>query len=867
MSDEAILKQKIIDRAKKMIQKIIDTTKQNGQKITEEFLSILLLATVLFSLEGFLDEKIFSKHDVLNGIAEYLRNYWFFLSILIPLVLILIYGVFKKRYLKRIINSPAFTFKFDRWVFGIFISLQLYQLATNTDFLNGGLSKQIGVLNLILCCLYFIICIIRRGNLYLKKSNEDEKKNSFCPDNAIETPEEDRLERSDFVNRVVTSINSWKEKDSIIIGLYGEWGTGKTSVLNLMKKNLELEKNTVIVSFNPWYFKDEEQLILQFFNNLIVEIEKNFSGEKSKLISNIKKYSQKITAVTLRAGIVNFSFKDLITMGTDDNDIHSLKKDIESQLEREGKKIIVLIDDLDRLDDKEIHSIFKLVKVIADFHYTTYILSFDEEKVGEILSEQYSGKKQNEIGQSFLEKIIQVPLHLPPADKKVIKDIVFKGIEDILKENKIILSNKALEEWQSGWWRCFDSFPLTIRAAKRYQNSIFFSLPLVKDEVHFEDYLIIEGVRLFLPDIYKCIYRNSNEFLNLSRVSKKSKTYEKYQEEFEKHLDNYSYYQKEKILSILKRLFPENVYSGIKSDNSTEQWNKEKRICTLEYFEKYFIYSVRQGQISDVRFDALITELENNKVENISIKIMDMFNECGYYETIEKFSINIERFNAKQANNLIFCLIKIENPILNNNANNRYGLSFQTVSLICKLVNLQEKNIKQKLVREILEEIESIVFGEQILRFVKIMVSDIELHDIAIEFIERIKKEIKETDFLEVYKEQVPLLLEHWNNWGDRNELSLTVEKWAEEGEIEKLLISFTGQTSTGDVGEFTSTGYNNLKVINVTELVAQTLLKKYSMPTYKLNNPNQFEGMSDQKRVAKQFLLLYQREIEMSKI
>lgn len=852
MSDEVTLKQKIID-----------IKRQKGQRIAEEFLVILLLAVILFSLEGILDVIIFSKHDVLNKIFEYLRNYLFILSIAIPLVLIFIYALFKKRYLQRITNFPAFTFKFDTWIVGIFISFQLYQLAVNTNFLAGELIKPIIVLDSILCCFYFTMCFIRNKNLYSKKGNQGEDKKSFCPDSAIKTFKEDKLERSSFVNRVVTSVNSWKEKDSIVIGLYGEWGTGKTSALNLMKEELESRTDNIIVTFNPWYFKDEEQLILQFFNNLIGEIEKNFSGEKSKLISNIKRYSQKITAVTLRVGVFNFSFKELITSGTVDSDINSLKKDIESQLEREGKKIVVLIDDLDRLDDKEIHSIFKLVKVIADFQYTTYILSFDEEKVGEILAEQYSSKKSNEIGQSFLEKIIQVPLHLPPADKKVIKHIIFKGIEDILEENKIILSNKELAEWQESWWSCFESFPLTIRAAKRYQNSIFFSLPLVKDEVHFTDYLIVEGIRVFLPNIYKFIYRHSNEFLNISSIKRKSEEFAKYQEEFKKIFDNYSYYQEEKLLFILNHLFPENVYSSVKGENLSEQWHKEKRICTIEYFEKYFIYSVRQGQISDIRFDALITGLEDNGIEAMCIKITEKIHEWGYYETIGKFFVNIERLNSKQANNLIFCLIKVGDSALNNNSNNQYDVLLRTTRLICKLVDLQEKDVKQKLVKKILEEIESIVWGEEILKSINQNVSDIEIQDIAIEFIERIKKEIETSDFLDVYKEHILSFLYFWNEWGDKNELHLAIEKWAEGGEIEKLLISCTSQTSIVGIGTFTNASYNNLKGINATEVVAQALFKKYPMPLYIGNNSSEFEGMSDQTRVATQFLLLYQKEMK----
>ncbi|MBU5219471.1 KAP family NTPase [Bacillus albus] len=830
------------------------TLKQKLSKgLPEELLITLFLITILFSLEGFLDEKL--NPVAMEKIGEYMRDYWFITSMSIPLILVFINELFKRKYLKRITNSPAFTFKFDRSIIGILISFQLYMFAVNIDFLPGGLIEQIRVLDAILCLFYFVICIIRKRRLQMKENNESSREPSYRSDNAINTFDEDQLQRGGFVNRLVESVNSWKEEESIVIGLYGEWGTGKTSVLNLMKEKFNSEKNTILVSFNPWYFKDEEQLILQFFNKLIIGIEENFSGEKSKLISNIKKYSQKITSVTLRMGMVNLSIKDFIPSGQPDNDIHSLKKDIESRLEREGKKIIVLIDDLDRLDDKEIHSIFKLVKVIADFSYTTYILSLDEEKVGGILSEQYSSKKENEIGQSFLEKIVQVPLHLPPADPSVVRKVIFEGIKEILKENDVTLSNETLAVWQSNWESSFGAFPLTIRAAKRYQNSIYFSLPLVRDEVYFVDYLCIEGIRVFLPNVYKFIYKNSNGLINVNRRNN-SEIYTNHEQELKKTLENYSDYQKKKITALLDNLFPTSIGTDEQIKDTQERWSKQKRICSPDYFEKYFIYSVREGQISDIKFDTLIKKLGKELNLDTSNKIKEMISECGLEEVIVKFSINIENLNSTQAKNLIFYLMRVEDLIINSN---NYFIEEKTANLISKLVNFQEKNKKQNLVKEILSGIQSIIFCEKIFKTVKTEIPGMDMYDIAIPFIEKLKNEIEKPDFLETYRYHLQLFLEHWNKWGDKSELRSTVEEWGNKGEIEKLLVSFAPSNGSGSVGNFTKNGYDNLKTLNLTEVIANILLKDYSIPTYEPKNPYQFGNLSDQERVATQFLLIYQ--------
>ncbi|QWG70408.1 NTPase KAP (plasmid) [Bacillus mycoides] len=845
MNEDTTLKQKIIANL---------PTRQQVYEISEKFLVILLIATCLFTLEGLLDEKTYTISIGLQEIGDFVNSYWFGFSIIIPIVLFFIYVLIKKKYISRVINYPAFTFKFDTSIIGVLLSFLFYMLSVRLGYLKGELNYYIKTLGWIFYYAYLMIILVRNRNLYLKKNNADKKGKSFRSDSAIKNFEEDQLNRSYFVNRLVESVNSWKEKDSIVIGLYSEWGTGKTSVLNLMKEKFELEKNTVLVSFNPWYFKDEEQLILQFFNKLIIEIERNFLGEKSKLISNIKKYSQKITSVSLRMGVVNLAIKDFITSGQPDSDIQNLKKDIEKQLEREGKKIIVLIDDLDRLDDKEVHSIFKLVKVIADFSYTTYILSLDEEKVGEILSEQYSSKKENEVGQSFLEKIVQVPLHLPPANPSVISNVIFEGIEEILKENDVILSYDILAVWQSDWESTFGLFPITIRAAKRYQNSIYFSLPLVKDEVYFADYLCIEGIRVFLPNVYKFIYKNSNGLLNENRRND-SEIYTNHDQELKKVLENYSDVQKRKITALLDDLFPVTIGTDEQVRNTREQWSRRKRICSPDYFEKYFIYSVREGQISDIKFNTLIMELGNEKNLDTHNKIEDMIIECGLNEVIAKFSLNIENLNFIQANNLTFYLVGVEDLIINSD--NSY-IQQKTANLISKLVDFQEKNKKQNLAKEVLCEIQSILFCKQIFENVTSEIPGMEMSDIAIPFIEKLKKEVENPDFLENYRYHLRSFLEYWNNWGDKNELCLMVEEWGERGEIEKLLVSYARSNGTGGVGDFTKNGYNNLKALNLTEVIANILLKDYSIPTYESNNPNQFWNLPDQEKVAKQFLLIH---------
>ncbi|WP_182812764.1 P-loop NTPase fold protein [Bacillus sp. ME78] len=790
------------------LMKKVKTMLSEQQKAIEELLMILLLATIIFSIEGFLDGKLLSRSNELNEIVEHVKSYWFVLPILIVLIVIFIYGVIRNKYLKGIINYPAFTFKFDKWIISIILSIVFYRIAVCFGLLQGSLIVQTKILGGALFAFYLIVFILRKRRFsseYDKKEGNEEELNdqSYSSDMAIKESKDDKLNRTEFVKRLVTSVNYWKKEESIVIGLYGEWGTGKTSVLNLMQEEFNKQHDTIIVPFNPWYFKDEEQLILQFFNKLVTEIENNFSGEKSKLISNIKDYSQKITSVTLRMGVVNFSFKDFIGNKEENNDIFSLKKNIEEQLEKENKRIIVLIDDIDRLDDEEIHSIFKLVKAIADFKYTTYILALDEEIVAQVLSTQYSGKQSSNMGQSFLEKIIQVPLYLPPVDHIDIQNILFGEIQKVLEKNQIFLPDNERIRFEMIWERSMGSFPLTVRSVKRYQNSIVFSLPLVKEEVNIVDFLCIEGMRVFLPDTYKFIYKHSDAFLTAGSPKTKE-LHEEYKSILDGVFKDFTNQEKKNIDYLINILFPRSKYlfTGQENDIAAydENWEVEKRICSADYFNKYFAYSVRDGQISDKKFNDLLNELKNEDITSVINKTKDIISARNYLKLIGKIQMILDVLEPRQAEILMMCLVELEDSIPAGGIGNMNNLQ-QTALIISRLLSIQAEDRRADVIEKVMKSIDKLLFSVELLRYLDLasrnehILKENDINKVAISVIEKIIPELGDENFLDNYGVNASTIVSMLSEFGSENhkdKLKISLNKWVKkENGVEKLLIGF----------------------------------------------------------------------------
>ena len=91
-------------------------------------------------------------------------------------------------------------------------------------------------------------------------------KEKYLADIPVHTEEQDCFQRYYFSKRIAETIIHRKASESIVIGIYGEWGEGKSSVLRFIEENLKKDSNIIVCNFNPWRFKDEVQLLKGYFD-------------------------------------------------------------------------------------------------------------------------------------------------------------------------------------------------------------------------------------------------------------------------------------------------------------------------------------------------------------------------------------------------------------------------------------------------------------------------------------------------------------------------------------------------------------------------------------------------------------------------
>lgn len=254
-------------------------------------------------------------------------------------------------------------------------------------------------------------------------------------DTPIEKAENDALDRMPFVEGFAKQVTTLAFNKSFVIGLYGRWGEGKTSVLNLLQERIEENKNTrfLIVRFEPWFFSDEEAITKSLYGHIENVLENRYILPGIRSVFN--KY-MKITSCGISASPFSINFP----VGVKES-VNVLKRKIEGYLSQINKKLIIMIDDIDRLDANEISQVLKLVRLNASFKDAFFILSMDHS----VTASKLDSVTENN-GARFIEKIVEKPVVLPKCEQGHIDRFLYFSAHEIPKNEIKDLSEDYAEE-------------------------------------------------------------------------------------------------------------------------------------------------------------------------------------------------------------------------------------------------------------------------------------------------------------------------------------------------------------------------------------------------------------------------------------
>lgn len=522
-------------------------------------------------------------------------------------------------------------------------------------------------------------------------------------DAALQSPSEDRLGYSDFAAHISDTISGWTPNEEFVVGIYGEWGSGKSTILNFVECELKDQDDPpIIIRFNPWWFSGQDDLIQKFFSQLRTGLGtgKKYEETREKISSLSKTVSKvpfsKLTGVP--AGSIFGVAADYISV--DDENIGQLKATISENLREINQPIVVFIDDIDRLTTDEIRQMFRLVKSVADFPNVIYVLAFDRDIVSDALE---AGERGVRNGDEYLEKIIQLPQHVPIPQEGSLDQFFTNRLDAIVGDDDIEF-NKS--HWQTVYVKGISPLINTPRDAIRLTNAVKTSYQALRHEVNYVDLIAIETLRIHFNGLYDKVRTNRERFTERRQMSQsKDEDYSDLWEDFEGSNQNCA-----KML--LSYLFPrcrnplDITYTYSISENN-KTYRKRKRICHPEMFAYYFRQTVPEGEIPTEEFETIVASTEDpEQFEQYLHDLADSHRESGRsqaHKFLKRFKEHATDIDHRQeVVNVLFSLSDylIEaDPSFNSLDHGNRGHLFQTVHTIADQAEdpsgLLKKGIRQ----------------------------------------------------------------------------------------------------------------------------------------------------------------------------
>lgn len=421
----------------------------------------------------------------------------------------------------------------------------------------------------------------------------------------VTDPAQDAYGFAGFAKNVSKAIRETPSPQGLVMAINGPWGSGKSSLLNLIKfelKKVDGNDCPIIIDFNPWWFNGRDQLAAQFLS-LFGRTLRNELGGLLKIGELMAEYSGALSkAVALSTGIpwIDVPVNALLKLlKRKPREVPQLKEEISKLLRGSPRRILFVVDDLDRLTPEETREVFKVVKALADFPNVIYLLSFDKVEVAKALSSSLGID-----GGAYLEKIVQASFALPAVGSNRLQRKLFNDLDHIVEAF-------PSAEFDSTYWGnvYFDGLSYFItkpRDIVRVINALAVTYPPVAGEVNPVDYIALEFLRVFQPAAYSTIRDNKDMFVGvLDRVGGRDDITAFHQS----WLMSLNERDRAPVTALVKRIFPK-VESAIGrmgyGRDFLPVWRKALRACSPELFDIYFQFGVPDDHLTQAELMKLL---------------------------------------------------------------------------------------------------------------------------------------------------------------------------------------------------------------------------------------------------------------------
>ncbi len=435
-------------------------------------------------------------------------------------------------------------------------------------------------------------------------------------DSPIKRFEDDRLDRRPFVDAVVQALMGLDSSDGAVVAVCGPWGSGKTSVLNLIRETLEEKDGVGVMRYDPWLLSDSTQMVRE----LIVKLHHSSKGvfkANRKISTALIRYAKafeplmNVPTVGVAASIFVAIGRAVAIRREEYVTTDELREKVEAALRKEHSRMVIVIDDLDRLEPEELATMVRVVRAVARFPNVVYLLAFDDAQVAKVLGSRFSYADDDEYGRRYMEKVVQYTFTVPEPGSQTLAQEFRNAIDDSI--GLVRLPGDAATAYQFGKHddrfsehgrnvlQLVERLPRTLRDIARLRAILPPRIVQLGEEMSLTDLIALEAIRVIEPELH-------SELGEEARLENRSS--ETLPEPITEVLATLSNYRREILQGLLAKVFPAGGDFG-----ELALWRAEGRVASPMVLSYYLEGRVGErmataGEVTPFLFPRLPAEID-----------------------------------------------------------------------------------------------------------------------------------------------------------------------------------------------------------------------------------------------------------------
>lgn len=462
------------------------------------------------------------------------------------------------------------------------------------------------------------------------------------PDRAIRHKDEDSYGFTHIATELARAIQGIGREGSAVIGIEGAWGTGKTSLLNLLRTALDeqQEPRTFVLTISPWLDGSDTPLVA----SLLLPVAAIIAEEEERRLSpeeraDLEKKKARFATVrtlmdytratarhlapvaqiaALIPGVPNASdaldaVADSSWLKEKEKTTADMRAEIARKIEELDLSFIVLLDDLDRLEPAQAVEVIRLVKSVADFPRFRYLLCYDKA----VLSQAISQGLGVDDGSLYLQKIIQISFSLPRPESFALRQQFHDAAVELYQTVNHSLPADSMLADLTTVANIYGATLKTPREVQTVLNALRFRYAGMRDYVYFPDLCFLQLLRTTNSGLYDWV----EEYLSERNVVQAEDGQVSDEEQkalvgsLEHHLKRYfpaaahsAYMLGQWVPGISGGLTesPVKLFARTGPQESAMQ-TAGKRLSSQVYWRYYFAFSAPQNVLLPQIFDQLFT--------------------------------------------------------------------------------------------------------------------------------------------------------------------------------------------------------------------------------------------------------------------